>query len=156
ELKNIINTIDNNHEYIIQKYIGSSDQEYTTTVYKNSENIKVITFKRTLDGDKTGYAAICHSEKLERYSKLIANEFSLDGSINIQSRMFGDDYYIFEINPRISSTVYIRNHFYFTDLTWWICDLYNIYFDNSLDEIKRNGIGVIGYTYAFYDDIIKK
>ncbi len=140
-------------QYIVQKYIGSSEQEYTTTVYRSKETTKVITFRRTLQGDKTGYAEICSVQELEKYSHIIADTFELNGSINIQSRMENGNYYIFEINPRISSTVYIRNHFNFTDLLWWICDLMNINYI-QVDNIKHRGIGVLGFTYEFYDDII--
>ena len=105
--------IGDKNKFIIQKYIGTENEEYTTAIYKNKNFTKVITFKRQLDGDKTGYAEIYNSKKLEDYPTKIANEFDLKGSINIQSRKSNDDFYIFEINPRISSTVYIRDHFEF-------------------------------------------
>lgn len=154
ELNQIIKFINTKNEYILQKYIGSSEEEYTTTVYKNQEMTKTITFRRTLDGDKTGYAEIVNSAKLDYYSRLLADNFSLNGSINIQSRLYNDDYYIFEINPRISSTVYIRNHFNFNDLIWWVSDKLNMPIDTNSLPVKESGIGVLGYTYEFYDSNI--
>ena len=95
-----------------------------------------------------------HLEQYEAYygnltgSELIAEYYQLNGSINIQSRKQNNEFYIFEINPRISSTVFIRNHFNFQDLLWWICNLLDISY--TLEEIKKSGIAVIGYTYNFY------
>lgn len=157
EFDHIIELINDKSEYILQKYIGSSEEEYTTTVYKDTKSTKVITFRRTLDGDKTGYAEIVNSAKLDHYSRLLADNFLLNGSINIQSRMYNNDFYIFEINPRISSTVYIRNYFNFRDLIWWISNILNISIDTDSLPIKECGIGILGYTYEFYDcNIIKE
>lgn len=153
ELEHLQRNLENQDAFIIQNYIGTEEDEYTTTVYRNNQDIKVITFRRTLSGDKTGYAEIIVCEKLELYAKLIAEKYDLKGSINIQSRKYMEDYYIFEINPRISSTVYIRNHFNFSDLLWWIYDQFNIN-NYEVQTISDNGIGILGFTYEFYDDII--
>ena len=139
-------------KYIVQEYIGTEDEEYTTAVYRNNTTIKVITFQRRLDGDKTGYAKIVNSEILTQYAIRIAEKYNLKGSINIQSRKLKNDYYIFEINPRISSTVYIRNYFGFHDLLWWITDILNISIDIEYNEQFKNGVAIIGYKYRFYNE----
>jgi len=150
ELKDCKQTITNKVDFIIQEYISTANDEYTTAIYRDTNISKVITFKRKLAGDKTGYAEIIHSKILEDYANKIADQFSLNGSINIQSRMFNGDYYIFEINPRISSTVYIRDYFKFQDLLWWICNILGIDYTSKVEEQDKNGIAVIGYTYNFY------
>ena len=62
----------------------------------------------------------------------IANEWNLKGSINIQLRLIDNKPIIFEINPRFSSTVYMRHKLGFKDLIWSLADFYNekIYFEN--------------------------
>lgn len=138
-------------EFIFQEYIGTINEEYTTTVYRNDSILKVITFKRKLDGDKTGFAEICEERVIKEYAERISNKLLLNGSINIQSRKINDDFYIFEINPRISSTVFIRDFFCFHDLIWWICSILDIDISGYIKEVKKSGIAVIGYTYNFFD-----
>ncbi|WP_150464677.1 ATP-grasp domain-containing protein [Francisella sp. XLW-1] len=142
--------IDDLSQYIVQEYIGSIDQELTTAVYRDDNIFAVISFKRRLIGGMTGYAEIYKSDRLESYAKKIAEETNLKGSINIQSRKYDNDYFIFEINPRISSTVYIRDHFDFNDLIWWCCSLLNINY-KKCRAVKDSGIAVLGYVYNFYD-----
>lgn len=158
KIVNIINNIEqflilkkmivHNDDYIVQEYIGSIDEEYTTTVYKDGNIFDCISFKRELDGDKTGFAEIVQSMELREYSRVIAEHFLLDGSINIQSRKRNNNFYIFEINPRISSTVFIRDYFNFKDLIWWVCNLLDI--PTNVISVDKSGIAVIGYTYNFY------
>ncbi|MCK4974189.1 MAG: ATP-grasp domain-containing protein [Sulfurimonas sp.] len=145
-------SIGSHDDYIIQQYIGSLDDEYTTSVYKNKNKFEVITFKRKLTGGMTSFATICNEEKLREYSLKIANSFNLEGSINIQSRKVGNDFYIFEINPRFSSTVYVRNYFGFKDVLWWINDINdgNI-FNIEQNNIDLNGSAILGYQYKFFN-----
>lgn len=148
ELEYLKSVLFNKNEYIVQEYIGSANEEYTTAVYRSDKGTKSISFKRNLDGDKTGFAVIDNYKQLDNYSSLIAEYYNLNGSMNIQSRKQDSEFYVFEINPRISSTVYIRDHFNFSDLLWWICTLLNIKF--TFNKIDKEGISVIGYTYNFY------
>ena len=152
QLEYLKTSIGSHDDYIIQQYIGSLDDEYTTSVYKNKNKFEVITFKRKLTGGMTSFATICNEEKLREYSLKIANSFNLEGSINIQSRKLGNDFYIFEINPRFSSTVYIRDHFGFKDVLWWINDINddNI-FNIEQNNIDLNGSAVLGYQYKFFN-----
>jgi len=143
-------TILDKEKFIVQEYIGTETEEYTTTIYYDENITKVITFKRLLDGDKTGYAEIINAPILDEYALTIAKKFVLSGSINIQSRKFNNNFYIFEINPRISSTVYIRNHFNFQDLMWWVTKKLNITLNADLLKVEKEGIAVLGYTYRFY------
>jgi carbamoyl-phosphate synthase large subunit len=150
ELELIQKILDDKEKYLIQEYIGSIDEEYTTTVYKNENTTKVITFHRQLTGGMTSHAVIKPEKKLEKYAKKIANEFNLNGSINIQSRKVDGTFYIFEINPRLSSTVFIRNYFGFNDLLWWISDSMNLNLIKEDIKVKKQGEALIGYTYSFF------
>lgn len=143
-------SLTNLEEYIVQEYIGSIDEEYTTTVYKYNNKLEVISFKRKLTGGMTSYASIVNEEKLIKYAKKIANKFNLEGTLNIQSRKQGNEFYIFEINPRFSSTVYIRNNFGFQDLLWWINNICGNDIFNLKDvSIDLKGSAILGYQYRF-------
>ena len=137
-------------DYIIQQYVGAPREEYTTAVYKDHNKCEVITFKRDLTGGMTSFATISNEEVLVNYAKKIAEVFDLRGSINIQSRKVGDQFYVFEINPRISSTVYIRDHFNFKDLLWWVCDVADIDVKFNKDGVAKSGVAILGYIYNFH------
>ena len=49
--------------------------------------------------------------------------FQLKGVLNIQLRLTSDGPVLFEINPRLSSTIVFRDKLGFTDLRWWINDI---------------------------------
>lgn len=143
--------IENPDDFIVQDCIGSIDEEYTTAVYSSGDKTEVITFRRKLNCDKTFFATIKDEKILNDYAGKIAESFELQGSINIQSRKQGDDFYIFEINPRFSSTVYIREHFGFQDLLWWIEDALNSNtFSTENKQISHSGSAVLGFQYRFF------
>ncbi len=145
-------SIENHDAYIIQKYIGSLDDEYTTTVYKDKNRLEVITFKRNLTGGMTSFATICNEEIITDYAKKIAESFDLHGSINIQSRKVDNQFYIFEINPRFSSTVFIRDHFGFQDVLWWINSASeNTIFNLHKKKVESFGNAILGYQYKFFN-----
>ncbi len=146
-------SINNHNDYIIQKNIGSVDEEYTTTVYRSDQKLEVISFQRKLSAGMTSFATISNDKMLKDHAKKIAVSFNLHGSINIQSRKVDNKFYIFEINPRISSTVYIRNHFGFHDLLWWIEDTLNIVLLKSQQiHVDLVGTAILGYQYKFFKE----
>ena len=145
-------SIKNHSDYIIQQYVGSIDEEYTTTVYRDAKRFEVITFKRKLTGGMTSFATISNEKILVEYAEKIIESFDLNGSINIQSRKVGNQFYIFEINPRFSSTVFIRNYFGFQDLLWWINSKdKNITLKLQNTKVKTFGNAVLGYQYKFFN-----
>lgn len=144
-------SIEDHENYIIQQYIGSINDEYTTTVYKDKNRFDVITFKRELTGGMTSFATIFNEDVLIDYAKKIAESFSLNGSINIQSRKVGNKFYIFEINPRFSSTVFVRDNFGFQDVLWWInSGLRECVFNLQSKKISSSGNAILGYQYKFF------
>ena len=50
----------------------------------------------------------------------LAEKINLEGSINVQLKINKKRYAIFEINPRLSSTVMMRHKMGFKDCVWWI------------------------------------
>ena len=112
---------------IIQEYIPSSDTEYTVGVFaKRGEDTKCIAFRRKLSpGGGTSWCETYFDQELDDISKKVATAIDLHGSINIQLRKHQGEYYIFEINPRFSSTVHIRSKLGFQDVLWSIEDSAN-------------------------------
>jgi len=106
---------------IVQEYVGDIDEEYTLTVFSDGQVINYILFKRELGfGGMSRYVELVHDEKVETLAGRIAKIFNLKGSLNIQMRKKNSDYCVFEINPRISSTIGFRYRLGFNDASWWI------------------------------------
>lgn len=106
---------------IIQEYVGNDSEEYTLTVFSDGKTVNYIAFKRQLGfGGMSRYVELVNSAPLAELAKKAARLFDLHGSVNVQMRRCGDDYYIFEINPRISSTIGFRSKLGFNDAAWWL------------------------------------
>lgn len=119
------------HGYVAQEYIGSAEEEYTVGVFSDGMVIKSIIFKRQLGyGGLSTEVITVENRNVEDDMCRLANALKLRGSFNVQMRKKGDVFYIFEINPRISSTVGFRDLLGFRDAIWWLkivsneeCDL---------------------------------
>lgn len=106
---------------IFQQYIGSAEEEYTVGVFSNGEAVETITFRRELGyGGMTIKAECVEVPEINGIANTIAAAFSLRGAINIQLRKDEGEYYVFEINPRLSSTVRLRYKAGFKDCIWWL------------------------------------
>ena len=111
----------NNGSLLIQEYIGSDEEEYSTGVFSDGNNVSSITFRRKLGFGSLSIEAVFSDEPfLDDLSQQIARDTGLIGSINIQSRRVGDIFIPFEINPRLSSTLLFRKKFGFDDAVWWL------------------------------------
>lgn len=109
---------------VIQECIGTPENEYTVGVFSNERQTESIAFRRELgpNGAST-LVEYVDDPSLNAIAKRVADEFDLLGSINIQLRKQDSQYYVFEVNPRISSTVRFRWLAGFPDLAWWIAAL---------------------------------
>lgn len=106
---------------IIQSCVGNADDEYTMAVFSDCKIVNAIAFRRILGfGGMTRYVELVNDNELLSIANKIARYFKLKGSINIQMRKVGNKYYVFEINPRISSTIGFRYKLGFNDIVWWI------------------------------------
>ena len=112
---------------IIQEFISDQDGEYTVGVFaKRGNGVRTISFRRRLSpGGGTSWCETYYDPNLVGISESIAKAIDLDGSINVQLRKFEGKYYIFEINPRFSSTVHIRSKLGFNDVLWSLEDSYD-------------------------------
>lgn len=117
-----IKKIDPN-EFIVQELVGSSSEEYTCGVFRSKEReVRTIIFRRELTGGYSGYGEKVENSVIDDLIKNIATKINLRGSVNIQLRLQNGSPYVFEINPRFSSTVRFRSIFGFNDVIWSIQD----------------------------------
>ncbi len=111
----------NDGSFLIQECIGSDKEEYTTGVFSDGNIVYSITFRRKLGFGSMSIEAILADEPgIDNIARHIASDMRLIGSINIQSRRVGNDFIVFEINPRLSSTLLFRKKFGFDDAVWWL------------------------------------
>ena len=117
----------NSSGYIFQELLTPDEQEYTCGVFRSKEGeLRVIHINRTLSGGFTGKGTIVESEEIELYVRTIAEALNVTGAINMQLRLTAKGPVLFEINPRLSSTVVFRHKLGFEDLLWAIEDLANL------------------------------
>ena len=115
-----------NHS-VWQDYLEPADQEYTCAVYASKDfNIKTLLLKRVLVGGYTGKGVVVTNNKIKNYVEEIVKAFNKPGCYNIQLKLTRDGPRIFEINPRLSSTVVFRDKLGFNDLRWWVSELLDI------------------------------
>jgi carbamoyl-phosphate synthase large subunit len=111
-------------DYIWQQLLLPHDQEYTCGLYRTKTgNIRTIIFKRRLQGGFTVYGELIKNERIEQLLRDVARYLELKGSINIQLRLTDRGPFIFEINPRFSSTVMFRHLLGFQDVVWTLQEL---------------------------------
>lgn len=135
--KNDLKQIFDKKNLIIQEYL-SSKKEYTACIYSNnSYNNKVLIFERQLDNDRTIYAKYINNKIFEKQLCKILNFIKFKGSINIQFKIINKKIKIFEINPRLSSTVNMRDLIGFKDCVWWISDFLFLKNINKKISIKK-------------------
>jgi carbamoyl-phosphate synthase large subunit len=138
--------------YIWQEFLDADQNEYTCCVYGSGKKNIVIIFKRKLSAGITIYAESVENHDISDLCKKIADKLELKGSINIQLRLIDDIPYVFEINPRFSSTVKIRDLIGFKDVIWSLEDKLNLTQDNRIFDLP------IGYRISRQDNecLIKK
>ena len=112
---------------IFQELLLPDESEVTCAVYRTGSGlISVLQLQRSLAGGATSWAKVIFEPEIDRVCRLVAEELDLVGSMNIQLRLTSDGPRIFEINPRFSSTVYMRNLIGYTDVIWSINDVLGV------------------------------
>lgn len=115
ELNNCIKEFDNP---ILQEYIGTENEEYTIGIFSDGNIVNSIAYRRKLRGMSIWVESV-NNDELNKLCLKIAQITNLKGCINVQLRRHHNKFYIFEINPRISSTVGFRYKMGFIDIIWW-------------------------------------
>ena len=112
-----------NAECVWQSLLLPDKEEYTCPVYRSpNAGTRILILKRTLQGGLTGSGEVKASKEIEEYVYRIAQVMDLNGPMNVQLRLTKRGPVVFEINPRLSSTVMFRDKLGFCDLKWWILE----------------------------------
>ena len=102
------------NQFMVQKYIGDDEHEYTASTFAFGDGtcIKPIVMRRKLSKagatDKAVVEKIC---EIEEEINHIVKVLKPLGPTNFQFRFHEGNYYLLEINPRISSSTSIRTSF---------------------------------------------
>lgn len=127
---------------IVQSLVGNVEEEYTMGVFSDGKAVKSIVFKRRLGfGSMSIRVETIKSKECEQIAYKIAKELNLVGCINVQMRKENGIYYVFEINPRISSSCSFRHMNGFKDVIWWIQMMENNYINSDI-EVIEGSVGV--------------
>ena len=101
-----------------------------------------------MKGGLTGSGIVEVIPEIEQLLNAVAMYLDLQGCINVQLRMRAGVPYVFEINPRFSSTVRFRHKLGFSDVIWSIQD-------RSRNIVDRYQAPVAGRRfYKIYEDVI--
>ena len=121
----MLNKCPNNHVW--QEYLTPSDEEYTCTVFVARDlTMRTLIIKRSLVNGYTGKGIVINNNIINDYIKNIAKVFKIKGLFNIQLILTNKGPKLFEINPRLSSTLVFRDLLGFQDFRWWIGDFLKI------------------------------
>ena len=111
---------------VFQELLDPYEKEITCGLYRAKDGqIESIQFERVLVGGLTGWARVVRNKSVKNLLNVIAKNWNLEGSINVQLRITKKGPMIFEINPRFSSTVYMRHKLGFTDVIWSLKEFFN-------------------------------
>jgi carbamoyl-phosphate synthase large subunit len=124
---------------IIQELLIPENKEVTCAVYRTKDGqVACLQMLRRLMGGLTSWAKIINDASVRKICEEIAHQLNLKGSMNIQMRITRKGPRIFEINPRFSSTVFMRHLFGFTDVLWSIAEAEGKIV--KFPKIKKTGI----------------
>lgn len=107
-------------DYVAQNFVPDDSCEFTCALVRIKGEVRHLTLRRRLDGGRTVAAVVEHHDTIASLLERIAVAAELEGVINVQLRMPENIPFIFEINPRFSSTVKMRHELGFNDLVWAI------------------------------------
>lgn len=104
---------------IFQELLLPDDSEVTCAVYRTRDRrTAVLQMKRRLVDSATGWAKVIYDADVQSLCLAIAEGLDLCGSMNIQLRITPSGPRVFEINPRYSSTAWMRHLIGFKDVVW--------------------------------------
>ena len=135
-------------DIVIQEYIDEESEEYTVGVFSDGRNISSIIFKRKLKHGYTSFVELVEDESICEIAEKIAEYIDLHGYINIQLRKHEERNYIFEINARISGSVYFQYMLGHNIVLWWL-DLLDGKTDHVYENKYKRAIGIRELTEKF-------
>lgn len=145
-IKKMYATTSNN--FVVQREVGTKDQEYTCALWRFNSDFRYIALKRKLLGGLTGEAEMIDNAIISTVLAKIADKIHGDFFINVQLRMDNNVPFVFEINPRFSSTIVMRHKLGFQDVVWSLL----VSFKHSIAQYVSPPIGTKVFRLA--DELI--
>jgi carbamoyl-phosphate synthase large subunit len=106
---------------VLQELLPDADREVTCAVYRTAQGTTyVLQLLRRLAGGFTSWAQVIDVPEITLQCRAVAEAVDLKGAINVQLRITAEGPRIFEINPRLSSTVLMRHLIGYTDVKWML------------------------------------
>lgn len=111
QYENLQPILKNQEDIILQQYLPDDCGEFTTGICAGSNGriLSGITLKRYLQEGMTMSADADEFTEITEYCKAVARVLKPYGPCNFQLRLFNGNPYIFEINPRFSSSTGMRS-----------------------------------------------
>lgn len=104
---------------IAQELLEPDSGEFTCALYRQGSELRTIAMRRWLVGGLTGRIVIENPPAVIDLLERVAAQLPDSAAINVQLRQVGGRFAVFEINPRLSSTVMMRHKAGFKDACWW-------------------------------------
>ncbi|MBE3092240.1 MAG: ATP-grasp domain-containing protein [Chloroflexi bacterium] len=123
------------NNFMVQKFIDNENSEYTISIFGlgNGNYTNSITLKRKLGPDgATAKAEVIFDSEIDNYINSIVKFSKPIGPTNIQLIKDLGKCFLLEINPRISSSTSIREHFGINEAEMCI----EYYLENKIPEKK--------------------
>lgn len=135
------------YEVLIQPYIGG--EEYTVSVIVNNLNklIGVVPKKIILKKGITRAAVTEYNPLIKAVCKKIVDKMRPAGIFNVQLKVFENKVYIFEINPRLSTTAVLTDQAFGNEI-----ELYFKYYDKHILKNLPKKI-VKKYLYRYEENL---
>ena len=101
---------------LLEPHLG----EFTCAIFKYGGHVRTLAMRRWLMGGITSRIIVEQNEAIEELLQRVATNLPERAAINVQLRLTEKGPRVFEINPRLSSTVMMRHKIGFSDLLWWV------------------------------------
>jgi carbamoyl-phosphate synthase large subunit len=140
-----------NHEWMLQRIVGKTDEEYTVGVFGIGEGQLVgpLIFRRHLStsGNTQEAEVVRHHSVMESAIKQLCSHFCPVGPTNLQFRIEGEIAYLLEINARFSSSNSLRTAFGFNEAAMAI----EFYYEGKIPEMPSIKEGV---AWRYFEDFV--
>lgn len=138
----------NRDDFIVQKYVGSDDEEYTCGIFgmNNGTHTDVIVMKRKLSYGSTFQAEVDDYKEVKKVVINVVEKLKIIGPTNIQLRKHNGIPMVIEINPRFSSSTSLRAAFGFNEAE--MCIRHFIFKEVVKPVIKK------GFAQRYIEDLI--
>ena len=136
-------------DLLVQPYIGGD--EYTVSVVQNNLNVTIGIVPKLVIS-KRGITRVAVSEDNKEIKKVceeIIKTFSPRGPFNVQLKVWKGKVYIFEINPRLSTTTVLTDKVFGNEVELYVSS-YNQEHLKRLPKMKK---GV--YLYRYEENVFR-